>query len=101
MSFEEALDLIHDIIESTRLVTVRGGDAITVHRVGDPQRVGIARLDRFEQGWQSVTNLSSTHSSDESQATRLTVGVKLLNESLDRIHVSSGAKLHTDGVANA
>jgi len=48
MGLEESLDLVDNVVEAPRLVAGRGGEPVAVHRVADPERIRIHRLDRLE-----------------------------------------------------
>ena len=98
---EEALDLVDDIVEPPRLVAVGSGEPIAVHRVGDPQRVGVDLLDRFKKRRKSVPNLASTHAGNEGETSGLAVRIELVDEPKHVVDLGRRAELDADRVAHA
>ena len=80
VNLEEPANLIHDVIETSRLVAICCRDAVAVHRVTNPERVGIAVAHGLDQTRQFVANLGCAHASDEGQAARFAIRVEFLNQ---------------------
>ncbi|CAI7677904.1 unnamed protein product, partial [Penicillium discolor] len=82
---EEAADLVDDVVEASRLVPGRSGDAVAVHGVGDPQRLRAGFPDGLQQRGQRVADASGAHARDEGQASGLALRVELVDERQRRL----------------
>ena len=77
---EKAPDLVDDVIESPRLVASGCCHPVAVHRIGDPQRIRLARLDRFKQWRKGIPNLACAHPGNEGEPAGFAVRVKRVDQ---------------------
>src|SRR5699024_822525 len=71
VNFEESADFIQHIFQTSSLITVRRRERDAVHRIGNPSSAYPFVRNPFHQRRQDVANLSSTHTTNEGEPTRL------------------------------
>ena len=98
---EEATDLVHDRLKTTRLISGRRRDRVAVHRVRHPRDRSAILARRLKQRRQHLTDALRTHARDEGQASLLAIRVEAVDEREHLIACRGRTKLDPNRVTHA
>jgi hypothetical protein len=98
---EEGAQLGHDVVEAARLVPVRGGEGVAVHRVAGPHDRVAGRPDRPDERGQERLDLAGAEPGDQGEPPRLAGRVQRGAQLHDLLGGGRRAELEPDRVVHA